>query len=452
MRCEARMYGLHGRVPAVAAILWLMTGCAEMHQMKFNNIEPYCEANQGMCTRLCSSFPTSPECEMGMVRLAEEITRRGNTGSVDGAGLATLRSGLSRTCTSGIARACAADQNLGAFLDAKEGARQNVAAAADQLRKSADEERAKLEADQALVVAATEACGANPATCQTRCDKGETPFCVVAATRMRNAKPPNLAEARSYFQKACDGGMQAGCRAALDIEQQVQGADSRANELWEQVQQAGDDIAAKSHAVDWALRVSPTLQTQMAMARMRKVAAASVIEKYCPAKSEFITATSAAEFTKRAADHCANHAPTSNEGTVLTIQCRAAFAAGCPAATPRAMPPAEDPVNTSPAWRTVRDAGDRLAQNRHQIRVRVDVNPTPHNMQEAEAYRRYEPRMMGEAYCPAKKDFISQFSADEFRKRAAAHCQGDPPTDEGLSGAQVPLPQDCRDVFALSCP
>ena len=109
-------------------------------------------------------------------------------------------------------------------------------------------------------------------------------------------------------------------------------------------------------------------------------------------------------------------------------------------------------MNTSAAWRAVQEAGDGLAIGRHTLRITLEVNPTPRNMQEAEKVRRYEPTLIAQTYCPAKKAFIAQFSAAEFAKRAAAHCTGDPPMTEGLSGAQVPLPADCRDVFALSCP
>ena len=57
-----------------------------------------------------------------------------------------------------------------------------------------------------------------------------------------------------------------------------------------------------------------------------------------------------------------------------------------------------------------------------------------------------------ETYCPAKKEAMSVLATAEFSKMAAAHCKDEPPTAGGLSGSQVPLPNECRQVFASSCP
>lgn len=57
-----------------------------------------------------------------------------------------------------------------------------------------------------------------------------------------------------------------------------------------------------------------------------------------------------------------------------------------------------------------------------------------------------------ETYCPAKKAAMDVLTLAEFSKMAAAKCKDDPPTGTGLSGSEVPLPNECRQVFASGCP
>ena len=59
---------------------------------------------------------------------------------------------------------------------------------------------------------------------------------------------------------------------------------------------------------------------------------------------------------------------------------------------------------------------------------------------------------IAETYCPARKEALAVLSAAEFGKMAATHCKDEPPTGRGLSGSEVPLPNECRAVFASGCP
>jgi len=331
-------------------------------------------------------------------------------------------------------------------------------AANDAMAEAQKVVAARADGKKAHVRDAMVDCEPDPTACKKKCDGGDDAHCMAWGWHLwRKVTPAKTGEAKVALDRACAANVSGACDLSAQLSSELRSATAGVDQLWAAVQDAADDIAGKSHAAEWALRVSATRQTQVAMARLRKVTAATVVEKYCPAKSEFVAATSTAEFTRRAASHCKADPPSGNEGqsggqTPLTAECRAAFAATCPAPGPRRQPPVEDAVNTSAAWRAVQEAGDGLAIGRHTLRITLEVNPTPRNMQEAEKVRRYEPTLIAQTYCPAKKAFIAQFSAAEFAKRAAAHCTGDPPMTEGLSGAQVPLPADCRDVFALSCP
>jgi len=72
-------------------------------------------------------------------------------------------------------------------------------------------------------------------------------------------------------------------------------------------------------------------------------------------------------------------------------------------------------------------------------------------VRDVETARRYLATAAVGQYCTARKEFIQRSSVQEFRKRATEHCKNDPPSAQGLSGAQVPLPQQCAAVFGMSC-
>ncbi len=102
-------------------------------------------------------------------------------------------------------------------------------------------------------------------------------------------------------------------------------------------------------------------------------------------------------------------------------------------------------------WNAVQGAGDRLASNRYTLAMVLQLRPTPRNQRDVETARRLEPGTIAQEYCPARAEFIRWTSAAEFQRRAGAHCKDNPPTAQGPTGAQVPLPQECTAVFALTC-
>lgn len=116
-------------------------------------------------------------------------------------------------------------------------------------------------------------------------------------------------------------------------------AQAAQDELWNPLQEVADQIATinwKAHfAASMMPRMSPSsqAQTKMAIGRMRAHIAALTQDSYCPAKRAFISEISAAEFTRRAAEHCKNDPPVdSGEGgeeVTLTSQCKEAYATTC---------------------------------------------------------------------------------------------------------------------------
>jgi hypothetical protein len=108
-------------------------------------------------------------------------------------------------------------------------------------------------------------------------------------------------------------------------------------------------------------------------------------------------------------------------------------------------------ANGTKLWAAVQAVGDRLAANRFTLATILQARPTAKNVRDVATARAYEPKAINEEYCPSRREFIAQLGLDEFRKRAAAHCRDTPPTAQGLSGAQVPLPQQCTAVFGIAC-
>jgi hypothetical protein len=156
-------------------------------------------------------------------------------------------------------------------------------------------------------------------------------FCLAWAVRVRNAKSPKLEEARDYFQKACDGGVQHGCTSIPNIDQQIRDADAQTHDLWSSLVAIGDDLVQKTYATEILIRYG---RNTRALPRIRAVTQATLTEQYCPAKKAFVTAAGTGEFQRMASTHCKEQAPTSGSPTgdevILTRQCQQVFATGCP--------------------------------------------------------------------------------------------------------------------------
>ncbi|HWD24758.1 MAG TPA: hypothetical protein VG368_04785 [Acidimicrobiales bacterium] len=192
-----------------------------------------------------------------------------------------------------------------------------------------------MNAEVQAISAATDDCSKNEAGCKTKCDHdNDGSYCLAWAVRLRNAKTPKLADARAYFQKACDAGNQHGCVSVPGIDQQVQEAAAQVDRLWSDVTALGDDLAQKHHQAAMVRQIANTPRNMLALQRMQVIDAAIVNEKYCPAKWAFIQGASAAEFAKRAAAHCKDDAPTgpglSGAEVTLTAECQQVYATGCP--------------------------------------------------------------------------------------------------------------------------
>jgi len=123
-------------------------------------------------------------------------------------------------------------------------------------------------------------------------------------------------------------------------------------QVWAPVEQVADDIAQKKWMIQYArqthtytaihgdvLRTRPTDEASLQRSEVGIVRYAH--DRLCPLKKVFVAQAGTAEFTKRAAAHCKDHAPMgSGQGNlyagvqsgqvVLTSQCQAAFATPCP--------------------------------------------------------------------------------------------------------------------------
>jgi hypothetical protein len=136
------------------------------------------------------------------------------------------------------------------------------------------------------------------------------------------------------MQKGCDAGVQTACATVAQIDGDMQNAAAQVEGLWQGVVDAGDDLAQKYHQTSMVTKMANTPRMQRSVQQMQMINQAIVVEKYCPAKKQFLAGASAAEFAKRAADHCKNSAPTgqglSGAEVTLTAECQQVYSTGCP--------------------------------------------------------------------------------------------------------------------------
>jgi hypothetical protein len=195
-----------------------------------------------------------------------------------------------------------------------------------------DDEQAKASREAALLKTARTECDANPTACRSKCSAGEHPSCFAMGARLREAKKSS--EAKPFLVTACSGSIQEACIMIADIEKNVQERTETIDSSWSEVEEAADNVAVKRHQIQMVRQIGRTPRDAITASKMETITAAIVREKFCPAKKEFLSASNATEFSRRAAAHCKDQPPTANglsgSQITLTALCQASFAAGCP--------------------------------------------------------------------------------------------------------------------------
>jgi hypothetical protein len=190
------------------------------------------------------------------------------------------------------------------------------------------------DAESQAINNAASACNATPTNCRNKCDSAnDGPSCFAWGAGLQQANPPKLADARTYYVKACNVGLQTGCAAVSNVDKLLAQAAAQVDSAWGDVTDAGDDLATKMHMVTVAQQVG-TARLVRNLPAMRAMNAAIVTEKYCPARKAFLAVSNATEFVKRAAAHCKDQAPTatglSGAQVTLTAECQQVYATVCP--------------------------------------------------------------------------------------------------------------------------
>jgi hypothetical protein len=216
-------------------------------------------------------------------------------------------------------------------------AEKSAAQAMVEAQKVADAGAAQqtaLNTEMASIEAAGTAC-APTGTCESKCNAGDGPSCVVLAVKLWKSTPPRLAEAKVTMQKGCDAGLQRACNGVVQIDGERQQAVAQVDGLWAGVTEVGDDLAQKYRLVSNVSKMaasSPHLQRDVQ--KMQVINQAIVVERYCPARKAFVQGVSLGEFQKRAVAHCRDQAPTgqglSGVEVTLTAECQQVYATPCP--------------------------------------------------------------------------------------------------------------------------
>lgn len=104
------------------------------------------------------------------------------------------------------------------------------------------------------------------------------------------------------------------------------------------------------------------------------------------------------------------------------------------------------------AWIETQGRGDEIATLMYKIRFgRQNFSQTRHKRRGLEQMEKYRAGLVRDAFCPAKRAFVSQGGVAEYNRRAADHCAKEPPTDVGVGGAEKVLTAECRAAFASGC-
>jgi hypothetical protein len=221
----------------------IVAACVPVRNVRypdFSRAETTCTANRASCDAACrgSNVLDSTECAVAHMLLAEEVVATGNPKQLDAAALQRLSGDLSPMCQEHIARACAAQAHLAQPIVEPKSV---VDARAVMVAATAEAQR-RADAEIQAVGEANAKCPSGSKDCEARCENGEPAFCLAWASWLVAAKPPRLVEAKTYFRKACDGGVRMGCALFNDADRRIQQAAAETEQWWERVEQAGDRL------------------------------------------------------------------------------------------------------------------------------------------------------------------------------------------------------------------
>ena len=431
------------RLALMLAISGVMAiSCATMRQASFALAEPGCTRDPASCAATCKTMPGGGECNVLTVLEAERIEAQGGVPGLAIPVLLGLHTRVAEVCRSGVARACAADEQLRAEADKFIG-NSNAAMQASQALKAPAHVADIVGRAKAVQAAADEA---------VRLDG--TPATAKVFQFIRSCRLPRTTctESEAMAEQESAIGAQAGLADWL--------VDRTAGMSQQQAQIQG-----------FAPDVEPALAQAETLVKAAKDAAQLLAGARAARKAELdASMAAAADCDAQGPSHCNGKCDAGEAQYCRVIglgewkgdppnfsAARMLLGRACDGGAHVAceeLPRLDADATRIPvqAWETVQAVGDRLAANRFTLATILQVRPTPKNVRDVATARALEPKMITDEYCPARASFVRLEGADAFRRRAAAHCKDTPPTAQGLTGAQVPLPQQCAVVYAISCP
>jgi hypothetical protein len=395
----------------------VVVACAPMRAASYANAESICAQNPAPCEQACQTDPHGAECAVALVRKGRQIVHGEVT--PDPSAVLSMHGWLGDLCGQGFDRACAMDQDLGPSYEKAHAAHQASQAAATQGVEAQDAAKADFRAradrvrDGARDV--LKALDADEASCLP------TPM---GTTRLNCGKvgAQRAGDIIAAVNRVTKCGM--GCTAQLnDAEKQLAG-----------------------------------LQHDMQDANARRADKQALDDAIAACTADIATCKSECSGNPGSLK-CLVLADMADTGDARLTQRRDAVKAldlsqrACCAGNQRACNFADSiRQKTTSLWTGVQTVGDRLASNRYTLATVLQLRPTARNQRDVETARRMEPSFIAQEYCPARAAFIEQVGLAEFQRRAAEHCRTTPPTAQGSTGAQVPLPQQCASIYATQCP
>jgi hypothetical protein len=192
---------------------------------------------------------------------------------------------------------------------------------------------AREEKENDAFVAAEPVCDKDLPACKKLCDAGgeaSGAYCVYIG--LKAGKAFQFDDAKAAFSKACSVGFTTACPHVAEAEAYKVKFEAKKSALFAEAASIADDVASKIFIANTSAGLGGAAASRVPM--MRKVIAADIRDRYCPAKQDAVKLTGDAEFSRRAAAHCKDDPPTAGglagKQVSLPGECRQVFASGCP--------------------------------------------------------------------------------------------------------------------------
>jgi hypothetical protein len=195
-------------------------------------------------------------------------------------------------------------------------------------------DQSKFQAEETAIQTATADCKTNERACRDKCNlEVDYPHCYVIGMKRLDEK--KFDDATGYLKRTCDNGFAHGCNALAALGEASQNENEQREQLWSEAAENYDNLAKSRFDLEKLNKYESSSKRYAEKVHDEQSYERALIDEHvCPSRRAFVARAGAAEFQRRATDHCTNKPPTgagySGGSVPLPSQCRTAFATPCP--------------------------------------------------------------------------------------------------------------------------